>query len=368
MAKTTSIDQRAAFDIIRYASCWEDTDVLLKALNVQEGDTCLSIASAGDNALSLLVANPSLVVATDLSDAQLACLELRKAAFSELTHEEMLQFLGFRDSNPSRQTIYADIKGKLSPVAATFWDGHSALIEQGIIHTGKFERYLRFFGQRLLRLIHSRKTIRALIEEKTENERVSFYNNTWNTWRWRLLFKLFFSRYMLGRAGRDPEFLRYVEGDVASRILERSKLGLTITETHNNPYLTYILTGQYGNALPFYARPENYNRIKNNLERLISYKGTTDEAITSFNRTFDAFNLSDIFEYMGSALFEATTEKILDAATPGARIAYWNMLVPRNIADHFPQRVTSLTQRASELFKQDRAFFYQSFHLDQVTK
>ena len=230
MEKTNSIDQRTTFDIIRYASCWEDTDVLLKALSIQEGDACLSIASAGDNSLSLLVANPSLVVATDLSDAQLACLELRKAAFSELSHEEMLHFLGFKDGTTGRQSTYLAIKSKLCPVAKTFWDGHPELIEKGIIHAGKFERYLRFFGKRLLRLIHRKKIIRELIEEKTEAERLAFYNNKWNSWRWRLLFKLFFSRFMLGRAGRDPEFLRYVEGDVASRILQRSKQGLTTTE------------------------------------------------------------------------------------------------------------------------------------------
>ncbi len=42
----------ADFSQIRYAQCWEDADVLLDALDVQAGDTCLSIASAGDNSLS----------------------------------------------------------------------------------------------------------------------------------------------------------------------------------------------------------------------------------------------------------------------------------------------------------------------------
>ena len=39
---------------IRYAQCWEDADVLLQALAVQPGDVCLSIASGGENTLSLL--------------------------------------------------------------------------------------------------------------------------------------------------------------------------------------------------------------------------------------------------------------------------------------------------------------------------
>ena len=41
---TSDIEQRAAFDLVRYAQCWEDADVLLEALEVKEGETCLSIA------------------------------------------------------------------------------------------------------------------------------------------------------------------------------------------------------------------------------------------------------------------------------------------------------------------------------------
>jgi S-adenosylmethionine-diacylglycerol 3-amino-3-carboxypropyl transferase len=42
------------FPHIRYGQCWEDADILLTALDIQPGDVCLSIASAGDNTLALL--------------------------------------------------------------------------------------------------------------------------------------------------------------------------------------------------------------------------------------------------------------------------------------------------------------------------
>ncbi|NNE90537.1 MAG: DUF3419 family protein, partial [Verrucomicrobiales bacterium] len=86
----TDIEKRADFSRIRYAQCWEDADVLLAGLNVQPGDTCVSIASAGENSLSLLTAKPDRVIAVDLSPAQLACLEMRVAAFRELSHGELL--------------------------------------------------------------------------------------------------------------------------------------------------------------------------------------------------------------------------------------------------------------------------------------
>ena len=48
------IEQRARFDIIRYANSWEDADLLVDALRPAPGKRMLSIASAGDNAFALV--------------------------------------------------------------------------------------------------------------------------------------------------------------------------------------------------------------------------------------------------------------------------------------------------------------------------
>lgn len=66
-------------------------DAPLQLPNVQPSDICLSIASAGDNALALLSRGPKKVIALDLNPAQLACLELRVAAFRRLNHPELLE-------------------------------------------------------------------------------------------------------------------------------------------------------------------------------------------------------------------------------------------------------------------------------------
>jgi S-adenosylmethionine-diacylglycerol 3-amino-3-carboxypropyl transferase len=98
------IDERADFGIIRYANCWEDADVLCAALQPAPGKRILSIASAGDNSLALL-ADGSEVVAADLSPVQLACVELRMAAFRELNYDETLAFLGVRESTQRLQNL-----------------------------------------------------------------------------------------------------------------------------------------------------------------------------------------------------------------------------------------------------------------------
>ena len=117
----SEIATKADFGGIRYAQCWEDADVLLQALDVRPGDVCISIASAGDNVLALLSRGPARVIALDLSHAQLACVELRVAAYRTLTHPQLLELIG---SSPSenRPSLYQRCRGQLSDQARTFWD------------------------------------------------------------------------------------------------------------------------------------------------------------------------------------------------------------------------------------------------------
>src|SRR5438093_13196 len=117
----SELADRVDFSGLRYAQCWEDADTLLEALDVRHGDDCLSIASAGDNTLALLTRHPARVLAVDLSPAQLACLELRVAAYRALSHPELLELLG---STPSarRKVLYGRCRPLLSPAARAFWD------------------------------------------------------------------------------------------------------------------------------------------------------------------------------------------------------------------------------------------------------
>ncbi len=358
-----AIEERATFHFIRYASVWEDADILCEALwPVAVGGRVLSVASAGDNVLALLTLDPAEVVAVDLSAPQLAALELRVTAFRELDHAPLLEFLGVTPSD-RRLAVYQGLRHRLGDGARGFWDGQREAVAGGVIHAGRFERYLRLFRRRVLPLIHSRSRIEGLLAARTLEEQERFYREHWDSVRWRLVFRLFFSRFVMGRLGRDPAFFEHVEGSVGGRILERTRHALTAIPVHTNPYLTYIMTGNYSPAaLPRYLRPEQYAGIRSRLDRVVPVRGPAESA----PGTFDAFNLSDIFEYMDPADHERAYLALLDVARPGARLAYWNMLAPRGVPPAAAGRVTALDELARELHLQDRAWFYQSFHVDRV--
>lgn len=364
-----AIQDRADFSEIRYAQVWEDADVLLAALNIQPGHRCVSIASAGDNALAMLTADPAGVVAVDLNPAQLACLGLRIAAYRALTHEDLLGLVGSR-SHDDRWSLYERCRdhGDLSDEHAAFWNSRRRAIERGIGAAGKFERYFAAFRRWVLPLVHSRTRSRQLLAERAVEDRRRFYDDVWDTTRWRLMFRVFFSRAVMGRLGRDPEFFRYVDGDVGARLLERATYAMTELAPHDNPYMHWILTGTHGASLPLALRAEHFETIRSRLDRVVLVRGRLEDAFAAGgNGGFDRFNLSDIFEYMSEAESERLLSSIADHGTPGARLAYWNMLAPRSRPASLTHRLRSLDERAAALFAQDKAFFYSRFVIEEVT-
>lgn len=363
--KTSEIAGKAAFDHIRYAQLWEDADILIEALGDRPGGTLVSICSAGDNALAMLLLDPAKIVVVDLSPAQIACLKLRLGAYGTLAHVEFLELMGARPST-RRRALLARAVAPLDAGTQAFWRSLAAQVDQfGAGGVGKFERYFRLFRTRFLPLVHSRQTLRDIFTPRSAEQRQIFYDNRFNTWRWRLLLQLFFSRFVMGRMGRDKAFFDHVEGSPAAHVARRIYHAAVTIDPSQNPYLHWIITGTHGTALPLAWRAEHYDTIRTRLERIDIRAGSL-EAFVSTGEKADGFNLSDIFEYMSLPVFQEVYGSILHAAAPRARLVYWNMMAPRRVPPAHAGAVTRLREVEDRLKLQDKAFFYSDFVVEQV--
>lgn len=373
MSGEGDISERARFDRVRYAQCWEDADVLLEALAIEPGDVCLSIASAGDNTFALLLADPSLVVAVDLSTPQLACLDLRQAAYRTLDHESFLALYGATDASPKRRgTLFDRCRASMRDAEhRRFWDfNREALETLGFGAVGKFENYFKIFRERLLPLVHARATIEALFAPKERDDREAFYNERWNTWRWRQLFGVFFSKPVLGALGRDPAFFDHVEGGPVAHLTRRTRHALVELEPAKNPYLSWILRGTFDEAaLPLALRRQNFETIAARVDRVRWRQGALEDvagALASEGLAPARFNLSDIFEYMSEEAAGALLERLADHGTPGGRLAYWNMIAPRARPERLAARLIPRSSDAQRLHARDKAFFYSAFVIEEI--
>ena len=359
----SEIAAKADFDHIRYAQLWEDGALLVEAMGQRQGQRLVSIASAGDNALALLLTDPAEIVAADLSKAQLACVALRIAAYPLLDHAELMELLGVRPSE-RRGALLDRVLAECEPDVATFWQSQrNEVVTHGAANVGKFERYFRLFRNRLLPLVHSKRTVASVFEQRTEAERAHFLDKRWNNWRWRMLLKAFFSRRAMGAMGRDPAFFDHVEGSVSDHVARRIHHAFVPNDPVENPYLRYVLTGEHGPVLPIAWRPENHEIIAERVGRMRLHHGPLEQAAEG---GVDGWNLSDIFEYMSPDGFREAYASIVAASNPGARLVYWNMMAPREMPPEFADRVTPQSAFAADLAARDQAFFYSGFHIEDV--
>ncbi|HWC16800.1 MAG TPA: DUF3419 family protein [Terriglobales bacterium] len=357
----SSISRRA---VVRYGQCWEDAEILCEALDVRSGDRCLSIGSGGDNTLALLAFNPAQVIAVDNNPAQLACLALRIAAFGNLEHAEVLELLGWRPSQ-RRVELYRRLRRDLAPAYGNFWDHNLTSIARGAVNIGRFEHYLRRFRKYVLPLIHSEETVNQLFCGSNKAERANFYDAVWDTRRWRWFFKIFFSRAVMQRMGRDPRYFRYAEAAIAQKLLERTRHAMVDLEPVSNPYLQWILRADQSAVLPLALRRENFDALRSNLDRLQLCCLPVEDAIREFG-PFDRLNLSDVFESMSPAQYCSVLQSIAEDSLSGTRLVYWNMSVERRRPEWLADRLRVLSDTSSRLLPEAKAFFYRDLVVEEV--
>ena len=304
------------------------------------------------------------VVAVDVSKVQLFLVELKKAAIKTLNRDDYLAFVGFKEC-AHRPIMFLSLSAHLSADCRDYWMHHKESIEEGVIHTGKFERYFQLFKEKYLHKIHPQSVVDELFRTKTDAEQEKFHDEVWHNEAWKKMYKFFFGEQMMGEHGRDPEFLKHVEGNVSDLILAQEVNAIRKSSIQNNYFLYYILNNRFDEGyLPHYVREENYPKIKANLDALVLHEGLLDSA-SEIHSDCTHFNLSDIFEYMDTDLFKEVAKGIINNSAEGAKIAYWNLMIPPSISEQFPEIIVHLSTLSENLKAKDKGYFYQSFIVDQ---
>ena len=362
MKKSKHLD-KAKLDVILYANLWEDADVLIEGLQIRNDSRVLSIASAGDNCFSLLTKEPEKVVAADLSMVQLFLCELKREAIRKFDRETYMAFIGLRES-ADRSEQFESLKSQLSEDCIEYWEAQPEIITEGVMHCGKFERYFQKFRNEYFEQAHPLSLIDEMFLPKSEEEQNKWYAEKWHTDAWVELYHHYFSAQMMGSHGREPEFLKHVEGSVAEMMLDQATKHLRTERAQTNYFLYYFFKNTYNEAfLPHYLRKENYEQDKGNLHRLELRHGFIDQLALD-EGPFTHFNLSDIFEYMDQETFEKTVNRFVQAAAEGARFAYWNLMVPRQMSA-VNGGLDFQRELSIELQEKDLGYFYRSYLIDQ---
>jgi len=357
------------FDTIRYSQVWEDWRLLEKGLDIQRGDDVVSVCSAGDNALALLLLEPNSVTSVDLNPAQTALLELKIAGIRALEHPDFVALLGFRE-HTDRWGLFQDIRQHLSSVAVTFWEANRDLLVSGVANCGRLESYFAGFRENVLPDVVPPEAVNRLLQSESLAAQREVFSSAFDTPAFRDAFSHYFGRENMAKNGRDPAQFQHVkEGDIGAYFLNRFTYACRELPLRGNFYVEQFLTGRYRQleAAPSYLQPANFPRLKGLVDRLRPVTGEIemllrDQPVGSFNKA----NLSDIFEYMSEGLSDALFATIGDTFRSGGKIAYWNLLVPRYRPESTRDRLNRLTALSHTLWEKDRSWFYRAFHVEEI--
>ena len=362
---------RPVFERLLFTQCWEDPRMDAESLCLQPGKTALVVTSGGCTALSLALARPDRIIAVDLNAAQSHLLRLKIAGAKRLSHPEFLELFGVRMSK-RRGLLYQQCRSALPAPAAVFWDAHQPLIEAGVLRAGRYERYLATF-RRLLILIEGRRKVTQLFASRSLEDRRRFYEEQWNTHLWRLCFRVFFSRPVLGSVGLDRSFFTYVDGieDFGAHFLRLTRHALVDLSPQENYFAAQICLGHYldERTMPPYLLAENYPALRSAVDQIEVETMELGAFLAKMpDRSVDAFAYSNVFEWLPPDVFEEVLRQTHRVARPNARVCYRNLLVRRQTPAALAHLFRPEPDIAGRLLAEDPSWVYSHFEVATVLK
>jgi S-adenosylmethionine-diacylglycerol 3-amino-3-carboxypropyl transferase len=344
-----------------FGMSWEDPESDRVALRIQPADSLVTIGSGGCNTFCLLLENPRQVFAVDINSCQSHLLELKRAAIRRLDFEDLHSFLGLSPS-ARRADMFEALAADLSGPASAYWRSRPAAVRSGVVYQGRYEQFLRYF-RGLLHLTQGRQRIDGLFQTRSLEEQQDYFDRTWNTMQWRMIFHLLFNKRVLAKRGLSADYFRFDDGSssFAESFLERSKRALREIPIATNYFIAQYLLGRYTdpNAVPAWLRKENLPMIRERLDRVEII--TADLKIWLSARpeaSLQAFSLSNICELMNLGDTARTFEQVARTAQPGARVCFRNLMIPREVPEALKSKIRLQEDTSRLLLARDRSFAY----------
>lgn len=327
----------AAFSGFVYPQIWEDPEIDIPAMKIDNTTRIMTICSGGCNMINYLTESPASVTAVDLNPHHVALGRLKIAALKHLPdYESFFLFFGCAD-NPKNIVHYDKyIKPNLDRYTRDYWEKRVFLRGRRI---NMFKKNLYRFGLlgKFIGLVHFVAKIYGqdpgeILKARSIEEQKVIFDRTLGP-----LFKKRFVKMMCGKPealyglGIPPsqfdELNESAKGDMASLLkarLERMACQFPI----NDNYFAWQAFGRgYDRenrvAVPRYLKEENYATLKANIGNAKVVHSTITEYLDAQGAdSVDAFVFLDAQDWMNDTQLNELWEAVLRSATDGARVIF----------------------------------------------
>ena len=294
------------FENLNYTLSNEDTRIEYRLC--PEGlSRIFCIGGSGARVMPLLAKRPDVLDIVDLSQEQLALIELRIAAARQLSRDEFLFFLGYRGGLPgdgatedNRAALFDQLD--LKPETKAFWsDREAAWRPRGFILLGRWEGHFQKLGRifRDVLRIDSRKIFSA---HSLEEQR-RLFDEHFKPLAFKAFIKVAASEFVFNRflykghfSGRSDT--RTESRSPSSFIEEEFTRLFQQTLVRKNYFLQVLFLGEVAHeeALPIECRSEVLELVKKSKTR-VNYR--KENLLDVINKdTYEFLSLSDTISYL----------------------------------------------------------------------
>lgn len=368
-----------------YAQIWEDPVADMAALALQPGARMICIASGGCNVLSYLTADPSSIIAVDLSPAHVALLRLKLAAAQRLEQTDFFSLFAHADQPENPALILDRLAPGLDAQTRSYWTAYTLTGPRARMFARGFYRYGvlgRFIGAVHLLAWLARVDFRPLLEAESQADQARFFAQVidplFDKPAIRALARQRLSLFGLGIPPAQYDKLAADGGgDVIAVLRERVRRLACDFPVRQNYFLWQAFHRGYdkepGGSLPPYLEPSNFPVISGRAGRVqVENQGLTDHLATRANQSLDAYVLLDAQDWMNDRQLAALWTQITRTARPGARVLFRT----GGAADILPGRVPSellsqwryQAEASARAFAQDRSAIYGGVHLYRLER
>ncbi|WP_295812487.1 DUF3419 family protein [uncultured Nitratireductor sp.] len=370
------------FSGLVYPQIWEDPDVDMAAMELDETHRIVTIASGGCNILAYLTRQPARIDAVDLNTAHVALNRLKLTAFSALpSHADLLRFFGISGNRSNAEAYRRFIAPKLDTQSRRYWEKRAPLGRARIeAFNGNFYRkgllgffiatshaVARFYGVNPADIMKSR-TLREQRIFFDEQLRPLFNRRLvrWATSRKASLFGLGIppAQYdSLITAGNGTM------ADVLSSRLEKLACHFPLKENYFawQAFARHYPT-QNEATLPAYLERRNFETIRAAATNVsVHHANLMDVLGNKPAQSVDRYVLLDAQDWMNDDQLNALWNEITRTAAPGARVIFRTAaapsLLPGRVNSHVLNQWRYEKIRSRELSANDRSAIYGGFHL-----
>ncbi len=326
-----------AFRGFVYPQIWEDPEVDLAALNIDENSRIMTIASGGCNVMNYLTENPRRVKAVDLNPAHVALTRLKITALKHLPdYESFFMFFGHADSKQNIMNYERYIAPNLDPFSKKYWESFSVLDGRRINY---FTKNIYQFGLlgRFISVVHILakiygKSPREILKARTMEEQKEIFDRTLGPIfdkpfvKW--LCSMPVSLYGLGiPPSQFDELNKAAGGDMAALLKARLERLACQYPIQDNYFAWQAFGRSYDRvnkkAVPRYLTEENYRRIKNYTDRVeVYHTSMTDFLESQPTESLDCYVFLDAQDWMNAAQLNDLWKQVVRTARPGARVIF----------------------------------------------